>query len=81
MKLEQYRKQWKMTQHELSTLSGISVRQIRDIENGRVNVRMIRADTVVRLARCFGVSVEDLLGVCDSWDDGNIIYESDFISS
>lgn len=81
MKLEHYRKMWKMTRRDVSTLSGISVRQIRDIENGRVNVRMIRADTVVRLARCFGVSAEELMGVCTSWDDGQIVYEEDFISS
>ena len=79
MKLAYYRNEWKMTQRDLSLASGISIRQIRDIENGRVDVRHIRADTVIRLARCFGVSAEDLMGIVGSYDDGNIIYESDFI--
>lgn len=79
MKLAHYRKAWKMSQSDLSLTSGISIRQIRDIENGRVDVRHIHADTVIRLARCFGVSAEDLMGVVGSHDDGNIIYESDFI--
>ena len=79
MKLAYYRKAWNLTQRDLSAQSGISVRQIRDIENGRVDDRHVRADTVIRLARCFGVSVEDLMGVVGSYDDGNIIYESDFI--
>lgn len=79
MKLAYYRKEWNMTQRELSSLSGISIRQIQDIENGRVDPRRIRADTVIRLARCFGVSAEDLMGIVGEYDDGNIIYESDFI--
>lgn len=79
MKLAHYRNAWKMTQRDLSAVSGVSVRQIRDIENGRVDVRHIRADTVLRLSRCLGVNVEDLMGVVGSYDDGNLIYESDFI--
>ena len=79
MKLAYYREKWKLTQRELSSLSGVSIRQIRDIENGRVDPRRIRADTVIRLARCFGVSAEDLMDIVGEYDDGNIIYESDFI--
>lgn len=79
MKLAYYRKEWKMSQRELSSLSGISIRQIRDIENGHVDVRHIRADTVIRLAKCFGISAEELMDVVGEYDDGNIIYESDFI--
>lgn len=81
MKLAYYRNLWKMTQRDLSATSGISVRQIQDIEAGHVDVRKIRADTVIRLARCFGISAEELMGVCDSWEDGQIIYDSDFIFS
>lgn len=79
MKLAHYRKAWKMSQRDLSLSSGISIRQIRDIENGRVDARHIRADTVIRLARCFGVSAEDLMDIVGEHDDGNLIYESDFI--
>ena len=79
MKLAYYRNEWKMSQRELSALSGISIRQIRDIENGRVDIRRIHADTVIRLARCFGVSAEELMGIVGEYDDGNIIYDSDFI--
>ena len=81
MKLAYYRNLWKMTQRDVSMLSGLSVRQIRDLENGHVDMRKIRADTAIRLAKCFGISVEELMGVCGSWDDGSIIYDSDFISS
>ena len=79
MKLSHYRKAWKMSQRDLSLSSGISIRQIRDIENGRVDIRHIRADTVIRLARCLGVSAEELMGIVGEHDDGNLIYESDFI--
>ena len=81
MKLAYYRKTLKITQRDLSNWSGISIRQIQDIESGRVDVRHIRADTVIRLARCFGVSAEDLMGIVGEYEDGNLIYESDFIKS
>lgn len=81
MKLAYYRKTLNITQRDLSNWSGISIRQIQDIESGRVDVRHIRADTVIRLARCFGVSAEDLMGIVGEYEDGNLIYESDFIKS
>lgn len=79
MKLAYYRNLWKMTQQDLAMVSGISIQQIRDIEDGKVNVRCIHADTAIRLANAFGISVEDLMGVIDTADDGQILYESDFI--
>lgn len=78
MNLRKYRLEIEMTQKRLSECTGISVRQIQDIEAGRVNPRHIKADTAIRLAHVFSVTVEELLGaVC--LDDGRVLYESEFV--
>ena len=78
MNLKKYRLEIEMTQKRLSECAGISIRHIQDIEAGRVDPRHIKADTAIRLAHVFSVSVEDLLGaVC--LDDGRILYESEFV--
>lgn len=79
MNLAKYRHKWEMTQQDLSHTTGISIRQIRDIESGKVNVRHLHADTAIRLSRALGVSVEQLLGVVGEKDDGSLYYESDFV--
>ena len=77
MNLKKYRLEIEMTQERLSECTGLSVRQIQDIEAGRVDPHHIKADTAIRLAHVFSVSVEELLGaVC--LDDGRILYEDDF---
>lgn len=77
MNLKKYRLEIKMTQERLSECTGISVRQIQDIEAGRVNPRHIKADSAIRLAHVFGVTVEELLGAVEL-DDGRIVYLSEF---
>ena len=76
MNLRKYRLEIEMTQKHLSECTGISVRQIQDIEAGNVDPRHIKADTAIRLAQVFSVTVEELLGaVC--LDDGRVLYEAD----
>ena len=79
MKLAYYRNLCKMTQQDVAMVSGISIQQIQDIEAGKVNIRCIHADTAIRLANAFGISVEELMGVIYTMDDGRILYESEFI--
>ena len=68
-----------MTQSRLSECTGISVRQIRDIESGRINPRHIKADTAIRLAHVFSVTVEELLGAI-VLENGRTVYISEFES-
>lgn len=77
MNLKKYRLEIEMTQERLSECTGISIRQIQDIESGRVNPRHIKADTAIRLAHVFSVTVEELLGAVEL-DDGRIVYQSEF---
>ena len=78
MNLKKYRLEIEMTQKRLSECTGISIRHIQDIEAGRVDPRHIKADTAIRLAHVFSVSVDELLGaVC--LDDGRVLYESEFV--
>lgn len=79
MNLKQYRLEIEMTQSRLSECTGISVRQIRDIEAGRINPRHIKADTAIRLAHVFSVSVEELLGAI-VLENGRTVYVSEFES-
>lgn len=77
MNTKALRHHWQMTQQELSALTGISLRQIRDIESGKVSPRHIKADTVLRLARAFGVSMEEIMG--ETFEvDGKILYLDEF---
>lgn len=78
MRVKEYRLQWEMSQQDLAQATGLSIRQIRDIESGRVSPRMIRADTVLRLARSFGVSMEDIMGEFHETETGKLIYMSEF---
>lgn len=78
MNLRKYRLEIEMTQKHLSECTGISVRQIQDIEAGRVDPRHIKADTAIRLAHVFGVTVEELLGAIEL-EDGRVLYESEFV--
>ena len=79
MNLKQYRLEIEMTQKRLSECTGISVRQIRDIESGRINPRHIKADTAIRLAHVFSVTVEELLGTI-VLENGRTVYVSEFDS-
>lgn len=78
MRVKQYRLSWHMTQRDLSHLTGLSIRQIRDIESGKVSPTKIRADTALRLAHAFGVTVEELLDCVWETDTGKLLYASEF---
>lgn len=78
MRVKEYRLQWKMSLSDLALTTGLSIRQIRDIESGKVSPRMIRADTVLRLARAFGVTMEDIMGECYETETGKLVYISEF---
>lgn len=78
MRVKEYRQQWDMSLADLALTTGLSVRQIRDIEAGKVSPRMIRADTVLRLARAFGVTMEDIMGECYESETGKLVYIDEF---
>ena len=78
MRIKQYRLSWHMTQRDLSQLTGLSIRQIRDVESGKVRPTKIRADTAIRLAHAFGVTVEELLDCVWETDTGKLLYASEF---
>lgn len=50
-----------MTQLELSTKSGVSLRTLQDYEQGRKPINGAAALTVYRIAQELSVTVEDLL--------------------
>lgn len=78
MRVKEYRLKWEMSLADLALTTGLSIRQIRDIESGKVSPRMIRADTVLRLARAFGVTMEDIMGdFCES-ETGKLVYIAEF---
>ena len=50
-----------LTQEELASRSGVSLRSIRAYEQGQVDIGSARADVVYLLARTLGCSMEDLV--------------------
>lgn len=56
--LKEYREKAKLTQTQLSFLTGISVKTISRIENGDLNVNYL---TLKRLADFFEVQVQDII--------------------
>lgn len=54
-RLRQRRKQLGLTQHDLALLTGLSVRFIHDVENGKPTVQL---DKVQTLAEGLGLSLE-----------------------
>lgn len=53
--LRQRRKQLKLTQHDLALLTGLSVRFIHDVENGKPSVQL---DKVQALAEGLGLTLD-----------------------
>lgn len=78
MRAKEYRLQWKLSQSDLAHTTGLSIRQIRDIESGKVSPCMIRADTVLRLARAFGMAMEDIMGEFHETETGKLVYISEY---
>lgn len=60
------RKQADLSQEELSYLASVHRTEISQVERG---LRVLRADTLVKLASALEVSVEDLLGGI-AWEPG-----------
>lgn len=56
------REHMKITQHELANLSGVSRPVIARIETG-LDLKKCKADTVAKLAKALGVTVEQLLNI------------------
>lgn len=54
-RLRQRRKQLKLTQHDLALLTGLSVRFIHDVENGKPSVQL---DKVQALAEGLGLTLD-----------------------
>ena len=59
--LKHFRGYTGITQAELASLSGVSLRSIQMYEQRHKNINKASAETVYRLAKVFGCSVEDLL--------------------
>lgn len=77
MTLKEYRQQCGLTQRDLAMNSGVSVRTIREIENHKRLIGNVTVNTAVRLARIFGITVEDLTGKVFEVND-KIYFENDF---
>lgn len=53
------------TQEDLARNSGVKIATIQKLEAGYNNIRKAQFDTLYKLARAFGVSIEYLVGVSD----------------
>lgn len=62
-KLQEKRKEAKLTQRELAERSGLSIRTLQYYEQGVLDINKAAAATVWRLAWALGCSMEDLLNV------------------
>lgn len=60
-KLKQFREKKKMTQQELSSNSNVTVKNIKAYEDGTVDISKAQGDTLFRLARALGCTIEELL--------------------
>ena len=60
-KLKQFREKKKMTQQELSSTSNVTVKNIKAYEEGTVDISKAQGDTLFRLSRALGCSIEELL--------------------
>ncbi|MEA5049754.1 MAG: helix-turn-helix transcriptional regulator [Eubacteriales bacterium] len=57
-KIKAYRRQRKMTQAELSVISGVSRTTISGLESGRI--MNTTAETLVKIAKALGGSISDI---------------------
>ena len=60
-KIKQFRKKRKLTQEQLSILSGINLRTIKSYEQGENDILKAQGETLIKLAKTLDCSVEDLL--------------------
>ena len=60
-KLKDFRKRKKLSQNELSALSGVPVRTIKSYEQGAADISKAQAETLYALSETLGCSIEDLI--------------------
>ena len=60
-KLKEFRKWKKLSQNELSLLSGVPVRTIKSYEQGTADISKAQAETLYSLSETLGCSIEDLI--------------------
>lgn len=60
-KLKQFREKKKMTQQELANNSHVTVKNIKAYEDGTVDISKAQGDTLFRLSRALGCTIEELL--------------------
>lgn len=68
-KLQQKRKAAGLTQRELATRSGLSVRTLQYYEQGVLDINKAAAATVFRLAWALGCEMPDVLDLSQIFDD------------
>ena len=59
--LKKYRTSRKMSQRELASFGGVKIRNIKSYEQGEINLKDAKAETVYALARALNCTVEDLI--------------------
>ena len=59
--LKEYRQKAGITQEELAMRSGVKLSTLQKLETGKNSLNGAAAETVLRLARALGVSVEALV--------------------
>lgn len=64
-RLKELRSEQNWTQEDLARNSGVKIATIQKLEAGYNNIRKAQFDTLYKLARAFGVSIEYLVGVSD----------------
>lgn len=64
-RLKELRAKQNWTQEDLARNSGVKIATIQKLEAGYNNIRKAQFDTLYKLARAFGVSIEYLVGVSD----------------
>lgn len=59
--MEKRRKELGWSQHELAKQSGVNVRMIQYYEQGYKDIKKAQVQTVQKLARALGCTIEDLI--------------------
>lgn len=59
--LKRFRKYARLSQGELSALSGVPLRQIQQFEQGHRDINKTQTGTLLRLSKVLGCSMEDLM--------------------
>lgn len=60
-RLKKYRLKAKLSQSELSAITGVNLRMIQFYEQGKKNVNHAHADTIFKLANALNCNMEDLI--------------------